>query len=62
MLKLIVLLLLSLIMLASLLHVSCFSTVVGFHTDSGGPAAVDIHDVSIVPAAAASLVLMVFLL
>ncbi len=45
-------LLLSLILLASLLHVVGFNTVVDFFTDSGGPPAVDIHDVLIVPAAA----------
>jgi hypothetical protein len=36
-------------LLASLLHVAGFSILADFPTDSGRPAAVDIHDVIIVP-------------
>jgi hypothetical protein len=45
-------LLASLQLLTSLLHVARFSTVAHFPTESGDPAVDDIHDVSIVPAAA----------
>jgi hypothetical protein len=48
-----VLLLLSLMLLASLLHIAGFSILADFPTDSGRPAAVDIHDVIMVPAASA---------
>jgi hypothetical protein len=47
----------------SMLNVVVFSTVAFFPMfDSGVPAAVDIHDVSIVPASAVSLMLTVSLL
>jgi hypothetical protein len=39
-----------------------FSTVADFPTDCGGPAAVDIHDVHLVPVSAVILMLMVSLL
>jgi hypothetical protein len=38
-------------LISTLLHVASFSTVADFHTDSGSPDTVAIHDVPIVPAA-----------
>ncbi len=43
--------LLSLILLASVLYIVDFSNAADFPTETGSPAAVDIHDVPIVPAA-----------